>query len=106
MEANGWTSWRIKGPQAASCNCVWACPCQFNALPDKGHCEALLAWEISEGNFGEVSLDGVRFGFAIHWPGAIHHGNGTEQLVIGEGATDEQRDPVIAIASGVHGGTY
>lgn len=80
-------------------------PCQFNGYPDKGHCEALLAWEIDEGNFGDVSLDGVRFGFALHWPGAIHEGNGTAQPVIGEGARDE-RDAILAITSGQQGGDF
>jgi hypothetical protein len=85
---------------------VWACPCQFNAVPDKGYCEAFLAWEIDGGHFGDVSLDGVRFGFAVHWPGAIHEGNGTRQFVVGEGASEEQSEAVKAIASGTEGGTY
>jgi hypothetical protein len=106
MNANGQTPWRIKGRHAGSCNCVWACPCQFNAPPDKGNCEALLAWEIEEGHFGDVSLDGVRFGEAVHWPGAIHEGDGTTQLVVDERASEEQRDAIIAMASGEQGGTY
>lgn len=71
-----------------------------------GVCEALLAWEITEGSFGEVSLDGVRFGFAVHWPGAIHEGSGVAQPVIGEGATNEQPDAVLAIAGGEEGGDF
>lgn len=106
MASNGQTGWHISGHHAGSCNCVWACPCQFNALPDKGNCEAVLAWEIDEGHFGDVSLDGVRFGFAVHWPGAIHEGNGTRQFVVGEGASDEQREAIEAMATGEHGGTY
>jgi hypothetical protein len=106
MNANGQTSWRIKGDHAGSCNCVWACPCQFNALPDKGNCEALVVWQIREGNFGDVSLDGVKFGFAVHWPGAIHEGDGTRQFVTDEGASDEQREAMEALATGEHGGAY
>jgi len=106
MSTNGQMSWRIKGDHAGSCNCVWACPCQFNALPDKGHCEALLVWEIREGHYGDTSLDGVRFGFAVHWPGALHEGNGTRQFVVDEDATDEQREAVNTLASGKQGGTY
>jgi hypothetical protein len=83
VNANGQTPWRLTGHHAGSCNCNWACPCQFNDLPTHGYCEALLAWEIDEGNFGDVSLDGVRFGFAVHWPGAIHEGNGVAQPVVG-----------------------
>jgi hypothetical protein len=106
MAENGHTPWRLIGHHAGSCNCDWACPCQFNANPTHGYCEALLAWEVDEGKFGDVTLDGVRFGFAVHWPGAIHEGNGVAQPVIGEGASDEQRDAILAISSGEHGGTF
>jgi hypothetical protein len=106
MSINGQTSWQIEGDSAGSCNCVWACPCQFNALPDKGNCEAILVWEIRKGHFGETSLDGVRFGFAVYWPGAIHEGNGTRQFVVDERASEEQRRALIEMAAGKHGGTY
>jgi hypothetical protein len=106
VSADGQTSWRIKGHHAGSCNCVWACPCQFNALPDKGNCEAVVAWHIEEGQFGDVSLDDVRFGFAVHWPGAIHEGRGTRQFVTDDRASDEQRAAMEALASGEHGGAY
>jgi hypothetical protein len=106
MATNVATQWRLSGHHAGSCNCIWACPCQFNGPPSHGYCEALLAWEITEGSFGDVSLDGLRFGFAVHWPGAIHEGNGVAQPVVGEGATDEQRDAILSIASGEHGGEF
>jgi hypothetical protein len=106
MNENGHTPWRLAGQHAGSCNCIWACPCQFNANPTHGHCEALLAWEITDGSFGDVSMDGVRFGFAVHWPGAIHEGNGVAQPVVDDGASDEQRDAILAIASGQQGGTF
>jgi hypothetical protein len=106
MSAKGQTSWRIKGDHAGSCNCIWSCPCQFNALPDKGYCEAVVLWEIREGHFGDVSLDGVRFGFAVHWPGAIHEGDGTRQFVVDDRASDEQRDAILAMGSGQQGGAY
>lgn len=106
MSTSVHTSWQIKGEHAGSCNCIWSCPCQFNALPDKGNCEAVVIWEIREGHFGETSLDGVRFGFAVHWPGAIHEGNGTRQFVVDERASDEQREAILAMGSGDQGGTY
>lgn len=34
--------WEIKGTEFGNCNCIFACPCQFNALPDKGFCEAAV----------------------------------------------------------------
>jgi hypothetical protein len=106
MSTNGRTGWQIKGDHAGTCNCMWACPCQFNGLPDKGNCEAVLVWQIRDGHFGDTSLDGVRFGFAVHWPGAIHEGNGTRQFVVDEGASAEQRQALNDMATGQHGGTY
>jgi hypothetical protein len=33
--------WEIEGTEFANCNCAYGCGCQFNALPDKGFCEAV-----------------------------------------------------------------
>jgi hypothetical protein len=41
--------WEIKGTEFANCNCIYACPCQFNALPDKGFCEAVAGYQIHQG---------------------------------------------------------
>lgn len=106
MAAKGHTEWRIAGEEIAHCNCAWGCPCQFNANPTTGHCEAVIAWEIREGRFGDTSLDGVRFARLYHWPGAIHEGNGTRQMIIDEGATSEQREALDEMDSGEQGGGY
>lgn len=97
--------WRIKGEEAGGCNCAWGCPCQFNALPTHGRCEGFMTMQITEGHYGKVRLDEVRFAAAFSFPGAMHEGNGTMQLILDERATAEQRDAVIAITSGAHGGT-
>jgi len=99
------TPWRIVGDEAATCNCAWGCPCQFNALPTKGRCEALVAVRIREGYFGETELGGVTFAAAYWWPGPIHGGNGILQLAIDERATPDQRAALVAIHSGKEGGT-
>ena len=39
--------WQMAGEEVGNCNCSWGCPCQFNALPTTGHCEALIAWQIA-----------------------------------------------------------
>lgn len=100
------TQWHISGEEAASCNCAWACPCQFNGDPSNGHCRALITWEIRDGHFGDTPLAGVRFAFIVSWPGPIYQGNGTRQLVIDESATDSQREAIKAMESGAHGGPY
>src|SRR5688572_9405852 len=106
MNAESKTKWHISGEEAGACNCSWGCPCQFNAEPTHGRCEALVAFEIGEGSFGEVRLDGVRFAAIYWWPGPIHNADGTRQLFIDEQTSQEQRDALIAMYSGSHGGPY
>jgi hypothetical protein len=106
MSSNGQTAWRIAGEEVGHCNCDWGCPCQFNAPPTTGRCEALLAWEVREGHFGDTSLDGVRFARVYSWPGRIDEGNGTRLMIVDESAAPEQRDALEALDSGEHGGGY
>jgi hypothetical protein len=60
------------GEEVATCNCAWGCPCQFNALPTHGRCEAVVAVRIHEGHYGATRLDGVTCAAAYWWPGALH----------------------------------
>jgi hypothetical protein len=99
------TTWRIIGEEAAGCNCAWGCPCQFNSLPTHGRCEAFVGLQIKEGHFGSVRLDGVKFARIFWWPGALHEGNGTRQLIIDEQTTPEQRNALTALENGSQGGT-
>ena len=92
--------WRIKAREFANCNCSYGCPCQFNALPTHGNCEAVLGIEIDEGHFGEVKLDGLRAAGMYSWPGAVHEGNGTMQLVVDERADERQRAALLSIMQG------
>ena len=96
--------WQIKGEEAGGCNCAWGCPCQFNALPTHGRCEGFVTVRVTEGHFGRVNLDGVLLAIAFSFPGAMHEGNGTLQLILDERAIAEQRDAIVAITSGHHGG--
>lgn len=100
------TPWRIVADEVATCNCAWGCPCQFNALPTEGRCEALVAARIREGHFGKTQLGGVTFAAAYWWPGPIHLGSGIAQLAIDETATPDQRAALLAICSGKEGGTF
>jgi hypothetical protein len=94
------TEWRLKATELANCNCAYGCPCQFNALPTHGFCEAAVAWQVDEGHFGDVRLDGLRMALTAHWPGPIHQGNGTLQLIVDERADAKQRDALLKIMSG------
>jgi hypothetical protein len=98
------TDWRIAGEEVGGCNCAWGCPCQFNGSPSQGWCEAFIGLEIQEGYFGTTRLDGLRLARIFKWPGPIHLGNGTRQLIIDEQASPEQREALIAMESGTEGG--
>jgi hypothetical protein len=100
------TAWRMIADETGTCNCAWGCPCQFNALPTRGRCEALVAIRIREGYYGSTKLDGVTFAAAYWWPGPVHEGNGIVQFAIDERATPEQRQAILNIASGKEGCTF
>jgi hypothetical protein len=92
--------WEIKGRAFGNCNCSYGCPCQFNALPTDGTCRAAVGYQIDEGHFGDVKLDGVRAAGLYSWPGAVHEGRGTMQLIVDESASPEQRDALLTIMQG------
>jgi hypothetical protein len=92
--------WRVRADEFANCNCSYGCPCQFNALPTHGFCEAAAGWKIHEGHFADVPLAGLNTAFFVHFPRAVHEGNGTMQLVIDERADARQREALVKIMSG------
>jgi hypothetical protein len=95
-----YTEWLIKTKRLATCSCDYGCPCEFNGRPTRGHCEGLEAFEITEGYFGDVRLDGLRGAGIYHWPGAVHEGRGAYLTVIDERADEAQRQALLTILSG------
>ncbi len=95
-----YVEWEIKARAFANCNCAYGCPCQFNALPTDGTCRAAVGFLIDQGHFGDVSLDGVRAAGLYSWPGAVHEGNGTMQLIVDSGASDAQRAALLTVMRG------
>ncbi len=92
--------WSMQGTQVSHCNCNIGCPCQFNALPSHGHCRAYMFVQIDQGHFGDVKLDGLRWGGLFAWPGPIHLGSGTAMVVVDERASAAQKAAIETIASG------
>ena len=88
------TKWTIKGREFVNCNCTYGCPCQFDALPTHGFCQAVAGFEIAQGQHGPTKLDGLRFVGIFRWPGAIHEGKGEAAVVVDERATEAQRGSV------------
>lgn len=94
------TPWDIQGSELINCNCSYGCPCQFNALPTRGFCEAMGAISIEKGHFGEVPLDGLKIGVVFSWPEPIHEGKGKCQPVVDTNASPQQREALLKIMSG------
>ena len=92
--------WEIKGRELVNCSCEYGCNCQFNALPDKGHCHAVAGIQIDKGRHGETSLDGLRIAAIFKWPGPIHEGNGEAMAFVDVRADAAQREALLRIMTG------
>ena len=93
-------TWEFKGRELVNCSCDYGCSCQFNGLPDKGHCYAVAGIQIDEGHHGDTRLDGLRVGAFFKWPGAIHEGRGEALAFVDKRADDAQREALLKIMTG------
>lgn len=94
------TPWELKGRELVNCTCEYGCNCQFNALPDKGHCHAVAGIAIDDGHLGDVRLDGLNIAAIFKWPGPIHEGNGEAIAFIDRRADPAQREALLRILTG------
>ena len=100
-------TWQVSGQYYETCSCDFVCPCLPGGMtvrPSKGSCTFAMAFEVSHGTYGMVSLDGLGFIVLGFTPGAMANGNWSVGLIADERATDEQREAITAIASGAAGG--
>ena len=94
------TYWEFKGRELVNCTCEYGCNCQFNALPDKGHCHGVAAIQIDEGRYGDTPLDGLRITALFKWPGPVHEGHGEALAFVDERADVAQREALLKIMTG------
>ena len=94
------TIWEFRGRELVNCTCTYGCNCQFNGLPDKGHCYAVAGIQIDEGHHGDTRLDGLKIGAIFKWPGPIHEGNGEALAFVDRKADEAQRDALLKIMTG------
>jgi hypothetical protein len=101
--------WNVEGIQYGTCNCDHACPCQFEGLPNHGHCQGFDVIRVDKGRFGDVDLQGVVAAAIFAWPGAVFEGKGQMQLVIDDRASEAQRQAMEQVLRGeetVEAGTH
>lgn len=92
--------WEIKGRELVNCSCDYGCNCQFNGLPDKGHCYAVAGIQIDEGHHRETRLDGLKVAAIFKWPGPIHEGHGEVVAFVDKSADEAQRKALLGIMTG------
>jgi hypothetical protein len=93
-------TWEFKGRELVNCSCTYGCNCQFNGLPDKGHCYAVAGIQIDEGHHGDTRLDGLAVAAIFKWPGPIHEGHGEALAFVDQRADAAQREALLRIMTG------
>ena len=100
-------SWKVAGQYYETCSCDFVCPCvltQLTAKPSKGSCTFAMGFKIEQGRFGELALDGLGFVIIGFTPEEMGKGNWSAGVIVDERASAEQRDAIVAVASGAAGG--
>ena len=99
-------SWNISGDWFDVCKCNIPCPCTFAQTPSYGDCEAVLAYHIKKGQYGEISLDRLNVLALSDFKGNIWAGNIKVNIAVffDERASQKQREGLNMIFTGKAGG--
>lgn len=103
----GTPAWNVAGKYFETCSCDFVCPCiltQMTAKPTTGSCTFAMSFKIEKGKYGQVNLDGLGFVVVGFTPEEMGRGNWTAGVIVDDRASAEQRDAIVAIASGGAGG--
>lgn len=100
--------WHVTGSYFEACNCVAICPCRRRGGQKSagkstyGVCDFALSWQVMQGSFGNLALDGL----AVIMAGSYRDGEAWRVcLYIDERATSEQHVALATIFTGQAGGT-
>jgi hypothetical protein len=89
-EAAAAKSWKIAGALTEACTCSVPCSCNFGEGPSPhSYCYPFYSYKISQGNYGDVKLDGLHFGSADL--------RGGRTMFIDERADERQREALRII---------
>ncbi|HUR34834.1 MAG TPA: DUF1326 domain-containing protein [Vicinamibacterales bacterium] len=100
-------AWRVSGQYYETCSCDFVCPCLPGGMavkPSKEHCIFVMAFQIEQGAYGSLDLGGLGFVVFARTPGVMGAGNWAVGVIADERASAEQREAIVAIASGSGGG--
>jgi hypothetical protein len=95
--------WWWKASYIETCNCAHGCACNLTMIPTDNTCQAIDAWQISEGEYDGTKLNGTGLALILRWPNPIHEGNGRAVVFIDERAAEKQRAALAEIGTGQAG---
>ena len=87
-------AWTIRGALTEACTCSVPCTCNFGQGPSPhAYCYPLYSYDIRQGKYGDVALDGLHFGATEL--------KGGRTIFIDERAGERQREALRVIAARV-----
>ncbi len=99
--------WSLSGDYMESCNCDYLCPCIYTNPQGPAtfdQCTAIMVFRVSEGRFGEVALDGLKFALVIRSGRVMADGNWIFAGIVEESAGEGERRALSSIVAGEAGG--
>ena len=91
---NAGQAWTIRGALTEACTCAVPCTCNFGQGPSPhDYCYPFYSYDIRQGNYGDLSLDGLHFGASDL--------KGKRTIFIDERANERQREALRVIAGRV-----
>jgi hypothetical protein len=97
-------SYQVEGRLLEVCTCNVLCPCWVGEDPDGGTCDGLLVWKVEKGSINGVQVDGRVIAVLTHIPGNILQGNWKVRIYVDDGASDAEKDGLLAAWGGKLGG--
>lgn len=97
-------AYKLEGELLEVCTCQILCPCWVGEDPDKGICNASLAYHFRKGEIEGVDVSGITVGFSAHIPGNVLNGDWRVCVYISDRASDEQMDAILRAWQGELGG--
>jgi hypothetical protein len=105
-DSNTIPDWRVSGDWFDVCKCNIPCPCEFAQTPTYGDCDAVLAYHIKNGIYGQTTLDGLNILALGYFKGNIwaEETKFDCAFFFDERADGKQREALKMIFSGKAGG--
>src|SRR5438067_2142813 len=97
-------AWRVAGLYFEACNCESVCPCYSARPPTYGYCEGPGVWHITEGCYGEVSLEGLNVVMVQRTDGFMRETPWRCWFYLDQRATEEQFEALRRIFTAAEDG--